>query len=75
MIGLNPRSLRPMGYDDDREESVMALRVFAGAVSSALILFAHAAGSGSGAWPLATGFGFFVVAAVAATSLSPVTEH
>ena len=64
-----------MGHDDDREESAMAMRVFAGAVSSALILFAHAAASPSDPWPLMAGFGFLLVAVVAATAMSPAAEH
>lgn len=53
----------------------MAMRVFAGAVSSALVLFAHSAASASTVWPLMAGFGFLLVAVMAATSMSPATDH
>lgn len=72
---LNPTTVGPMGQDDDREESAMAMRVFAGAVSSALVLFAHSAASASTVWPLMAGFGFLLVAVMAATSMSPATDH
>lgn len=71
---LNWQGHLPMGdptSDDGR--STMGMRVFAGAVCSALVLFAHTAWSAANAWSLFAGFGFVLLATAAATTLTPST--
>ncbi len=54
----------------------MGVRVFAGAVSSALVLFAHTAWNAAGAPSLIAGFGFLLLAVAAATTLTPsLADH
>lgn len=48
----------------------MAVRVFAGAVSSALVLFLHTATAATTSLPLVAGFGFLVLASAAATNIT-----
>lgn len=52
----------------------MSVRVFTGAIASALVLFAHSTWNDPGAWALITGFGFVLLAAGAATALDPAYD-
>ena len=70
--GLNYGGRLPIGpHTGDDGRSTMGVRVFAGAVSSALVLFAHTAWNAAGVWSLFGGFGFLLVATAAATTLTP----